>query len=128
MTDSRGLFSDMKGDYVIPFVFVKRDSVMTDDQVQNILGDLITAGNIKVPVLLTSAFLGVALCVVGACVCKKLNARKNKMQGYDYMERMKLIDETNYANGLKKDNINSVSSADRGSSVVKPPAIKTKPK
>ena len=100
-TDSKGLFSDMQGDYIIPFVFVKRDSLMSEDQVSDILGDLITAGKVKIPILCVLAIAGALLTVCGACCCRKVRSLKNGQRKYSALERQNLIDEHNYVGGLK---------------------------
>lgn len=43
------LFSHFDEGYVIPFIFVQRDSIMTNDQVSEILGLLILAARVKTP-------------------------------------------------------------------------------
>lgn len=62
------------------------------------------------PVLIGLAVLGVALAIAGACFCKKIRAAESVAQSYGAMERLKLIDETNFANGLgnKDEHLNKV--------------------
>ena len=55
----------------MPFVFVKRDSIMTQDQVQNILGDLISTKKMKTPLLVSFIVLAVLTVICSALLCKK---------------------------------------------------------
>ena len=93
--DPGGLFDHMQDDFVIPFVFVKRDSIMTDEQVQTILGDLITAGALKIPVLVVLVIISLILLISGACCWKKYRSSTSKDQNLGVLERATLIDDFN---------------------------------
>lgn len=71
MDKNQSLFSHLKQNYVMPFVFVKRDSIMTQDQVKNILGDLISANKVKTPLLVTFIALAVLMVICSAFLCRK---------------------------------------------------------
>ena len=71
MNNNQALFSHLKGNFVMPFVFVKRDSIMTQDQVKNILGDLISANKIKIPLLAAFISVAVLLVICSALLCRK---------------------------------------------------------
>jgi hypothetical protein len=73
MNKNQSLFSHLKENYVMPFVFVKRDFIMTQEQVKNILGDLISAKKLQSPLLAT--FLVLALLTV---TCSVLLYKKHK--------------------------------------------------
>ena len=100
--DPGGLFDHMQDDFIIPFVFVKRDSIMTNDQVSQILGDLITAGSFRMPILITLITLGVIFSIGGACCFRKYRDLKNEKLSYGHLERSGLIDEVKYKNGLSE--------------------------
>ena len=61
----------MQDDYIMPFYFVQRDSIMTDAQVVDILGALITAAKLSMPIMVALGAIGLALIVCGACMTKK---------------------------------------------------------
>lgn len=57
LNNGHELFSHLKTSYVLPFTFVQRMSVMTDEQVKDVLGPIITAGQLKTPLLITFIIL-----------------------------------------------------------------------
>ena len=87
---------------------------MTDEQVADILGDLITAAKIRIPMLVTFAIVGVMLLVCGGCLCKKVQNINKDRTSYQALERLKVIDETTHQNGLpnlnKENNLNNTQS------------------
>lgn len=95
-----GLFSQFKKDTIFPFVFVKRDSIMTNDQVMDILGDLVTAAKIRAPILVSLILFGLLLVVAGSCILKRLQNLVIDENSYESLERKKLVDESTYKNGL----------------------------
>ena len=99
-TNPNGLFGHMADDFILPFVFVQRDSIMTDDQVSQILGALITASKLRAPILITLCAIGFLMPIVGGCMFKKLKQIEKDNHSYDSLERMRLVEETKYKNGL----------------------------
>lgn len=76
--DDAVLFSHMQNDYIMPFYFIKRDSVMSDDQVVEILGDLITAAKLCMPIMVGLGALGLMLIICGGCMVKKMHILQSK--------------------------------------------------
>lgn len=76
-TDPGGLFDNFEDDLIIPFVFVKRDSLMTDAQVSAILGDLYTASAVKLPILIGLITIGLLFAICGACCFKRYRQAQN---------------------------------------------------
>ena len=99
-TDSNGLFAMFDADPLIPFVFVQRDSVMTDDQVGNILEALVLANKLRIPVLIGLVTLGTVLLVVAGCCFKRHRDLRDKRRKYEELERLNQIDERTYQDGL----------------------------
>ena len=71
MHKNHSLFNHLKEDYVMPFVFVKRDSIMTKDQVHDILGSLITSQKIMIPMQVVGIVLTVLMVICSALLCRK---------------------------------------------------------
>ena len=90
-TDPGGLFDNFEDDLIIPFVFVKRDSLMTDAQVSAILGDLYTASAVKLPILIGLITIGLLFAICGACCFKRYRQVHNEMTSYGALERANLI-------------------------------------
>ena len=99
-TDPGGLFDNFEDDLIIPFVFVKRDSLMTDAQVSAILGDLYTASAVKLPILIGLITIGLLFAICGACCFKRYRQVQNEETSYGALERANLIQEQKYAHGL----------------------------
>lgn len=110
-TDNLTLFSHLEEGYVFPFVFVRRDSIMSDDEVSQILGTLITAAELRIPLLVTFLVLGFVLALVGCCLVKRLRTLQKRDGSYDHMKRQKLIDETTFKNGIGNKRFSSVKSS-----------------
>lgn len=101
-SNPNGIFNQFDTDLIMPFVFVKRDSVMTDDQVRAILGDLISAASVKIPLLCVFIILGVLLATLSCCCLKKLRTDEVDRASFSSNERKNLIDEINGSSRGKK--------------------------
>jgi hypothetical protein len=94
------LFSHLDQGFIVPFVFVQRDSIMTDAQVSEILADLITAAQIRIPLLVVFVVLGIFLVAVGGCLIKRYRGLQREEGSYGELIKNKLIDERTYKDGL----------------------------
>ena len=74
-------------------MFVRRDSVMTDDQVRAILGDLIGAAGIKIPMLCAFIILGVVLLILSCYCLRKVRADEEDRASLNSNERKRLIQD-----------------------------------
>ena len=93
-TDPIGLFNLFQDDIIIPFAFVQRDSIMTNDQVSQILGQLIDANKTKLPILFAFIGLGLIITICGACRFKKYQQMSRDNHSYDALQRNNLLNET----------------------------------
>ena len=68
----------------MPFVFVARESIMTDDQVSQILSDLILAAEASLPIKLGLGLVGLGLMIWSSCMIKKARTVKDKADRIRY--------------------------------------------
>ena len=68
----------------MPFVFVARESIMTDDQVSKILSGLILAAEASLPIKLGLGLIGLGLMIFGSCMIKKARIVKDKSDRIRY--------------------------------------------
>lgn len=66
---------------LVPFVFVKRESVDTQDVINDLFGDLILANNIKVPVIIASLLIGILTLVLAVYLIRR--AKQESRQALD---------------------------------------------
>lgn len=74
---------------------------MTDQQVMEILGDLVIAAKIKIPMLIVFGVLGIGLLVAGTCCLRKIEIQEVEHTSYASLERLSIVNEISYHNGLQ---------------------------
>lgn len=70
-TSNTSLFAHLDHGYVVPFLFVQRDAIMTNEQVSDILGQLILLSRVRIPCLIVLVILGMVMVATGGCLIKR---------------------------------------------------------
>ena len=78
------LYNWIQNDYglIVPLTFVRREALLSEAQVEEILGDLITANKAKTILLIILVIVGVILLLLGAFLMYKWRQIK-KFEGAD---------------------------------------------
>ena len=75
---------------MIPLAFIQRECIMTQDQVEGYLGQIVTADNVKIPVQVVLIILGFLLFLLAVClICKYKKLRKREELGIGSMQDYK---------------------------------------
>ena len=96
LSDKNGLFNQFNEDLIVPFVFIKRDSVMTKEQAMYVFRDLVTAAKIKIPPLVVFIVVGLLFVICGGCIHRKLSQEAIDGSQHNSLEKKNLIDEITY--------------------------------